>query len=371
MKIGQRTHVQGGRRGFTLRELITLIAIAVILLGMMAPALGEARRTSRMTMDLLDLMQHAILKENYVAANKGRMPNAPPGVTPQPAPDGKQNFGGPDRPTRFFAHPDNPHNGWAVPGGFRHDHTWKLHHIAFGEYLVDGQGLDMLDEVFVSSGAHQFIDVGENWRRLRSGEFDEDIFENFQPQSNVSGRNIFSSTAGSQAFALNPSYRYTATALYGDSEYEARNFWTGASPDGVGFPHNPQIPGWQGQNWTSFRTFVQQSDFAFPSRKVLFFSVHANHNRNVNPYTQQGADIPILLVDGSVRISRPWEEMPDPNSFEYIQAVSKGEPWAASQDFRWEANSLIPILGVPWAPYAWFAATLQGPAGYDFQNEAP
>ena len=63
----------GAKRGFTLIELLVVIAIIALLIGMLLPALSEARRVARTTICGNDLSQYSKALAMYASENKDAM----------------------------------------------------------------------------------------------------------------------------------------------------------------------------------------------------------------------------------------------------------------------------------------------------------
>jgi prepilin-type N-terminal cleavage/methylation domain-containing protein len=99
-----------GRRGFTLIELLVVISIIGVLVGILLPALGNARETSRRTKCLTNLKGMGVTFQLYMNDNQEILPLVRPLHDPDIEPNDPSlldvlaqytDAGYPDRGSRF------------------------------------------------------------------------------------------------------------------------------------------------------------------------------------------------------------------------------------------------------------------------------
>ncbi len=379
------------RTGFTLVELLVVISIIALLIGILLPALGEARRSARTVLDLANLSEHGKGAENYAAENKGRMPNAPPGNQTE---QGQGEYtGSPKRPARVYAVTYFPHNGFGfnssqgeetIIGPIEHGRTWNMYHIAFGDYIQDGaQGWDLLADIFTSPGQNSLLPVRSNFSTLRGQDLggDTEIPDDFRvPRTGEwQARQPIPAPLGGDSFvwAMAPSYRYTLAGMYGENQLAPGNFWNGSNRSALPGSGGAARVAWNGGSsdpWKNFAIFTQKADMQHPAAKVMFFDLYASNSRNAPFYNWPNADAPAVLMDGSARVTRPIDEMPNPTTQEYREDYEQNpqDHWGVREEITWTGAS---VNGVPVAfngpddqdaLWPWFVWVENGPKGRDF-----
>lgn len=391
--------------GFTLIELLVVISIIALLLGILLPTLGEAKRRARMALDVANLSMHGKAIGIYSAENRGRMPNIPEGR-------GTLETGGPrSMPKGWFANRNGDqasgpspsgnssaaHNGFAfLAGGLVYDDVWRFHNIAFGDYIVDGEGFDLLNDVFASPGS----DIGENYQIIKEGTDPDLTFPgaflglsngNAVMQGGGAGgipRDWFNDSSyggdddppnrvtppGNYMWMLQSSYRYTFSALYGSLSGSvivnagglAQNFFVPNEFTGQ--------DAWQTsvQSYSTWRAYIQQTEFLRPSGKVAFWQFDAVNSPRARDYFLPFAEVAVATVDGAARLVKPFEVMPEASQAADAYLRRSGWGTVARYSGTWNPTP-EDLLGISGnfgtksfaKPFAWFIHTTFGPRGVD------
>ncbi|MFG0256643.1 MAG: type II secretion system protein [Phycisphaerales bacterium JB043] len=385
------------KRGFTLVELLIVVSIIALLIGILLPALAEARRTARLVVDVANVNEHGKGAQSYAAENKDALPNgekfwhsAPDIGTARPKLWPHWVYCGPYSSAGANG-ASGPTNGIGLSQEIQFANTWKFYTPQFGNYIYDAEGVDLLfADIFTSPGsnqraAHKFYQRTSKEDPRGSQDFLMDT-QNFNVSQNAF-RNFNKPWFGElgqdgDAWALTGSYRYTVSALVGDSNvsygnFGGTNFFSGyksqtAGGAGVGAAPTPWAQA--GVNWGPWRTYVKTKSFAFPAEKVLFWDLDAA-NTPAGFYAWPGAKIAVNTIDGGTRQVEPYKIMPLSRE-DVLEAKGRfSESIATIEMYQRNWNSAGPDPKMAEGGYnsgapAWFAMTTDGPSGRDLGLEA-
>ena len=349
-RIGRRA------RGFTLIELLVVIAIIALLIGILLPALAEARRLARLSICQSDEAQHGKGQGSYAADFEDRTYAFTwrSGHTESTFADLRAQAAGGDNAAAAAQAVDifrrragradiAPIGGW-IP------------HVLYTHLVLQDYWASRLPEKVVVCPEDRYR---LDWQQDNGKLFDAGFWLPYQePQSAINKRWPYSS-----------SY-HVIPATYDTSQSRDINQTGGTTVQARlyqgGIAHNTYfIPG------TAWLGGTRLADAAFPAQKVQLYDEQARHFGETRYYGYSDAKAPLLFFDGSVRVYQTSEcnpgwnpNIPGANQDTFVNYT----PRVWESPVRGGPNQLPPPNGVESLP-TWYRWTRGGMKGVDVAGD--
>lgn len=306
------------KRAFTLIELLVVIAIIALLIGILLPALGEARKAARLALDLNNQRQLGVAANSYATDFQDRNPTfswridqpenpfGSPGSLLQAAADQAVSIinerGGRDL-TRI--------SGW-IP------------HVLYSHLVLQDYLASRLPEKLVVSPSDTHRLAWQNWREF-----------GYYTPSPVAAAGGGTVSNDEMRWPYSCSYD-TVVALYDRGQSTNIRATTGSAVTRRlkwGAHNSYFVPGDADLDAT------RASDVSFPSQKAFMHESVDRYKKVQRYYAYDDARLPILMFDASssVRISADSNDGWDPNAptlassginwFDYARALYARNQW--------------------------------------------
>ncbi len=323
------------RRGFTLVELLVVVSVIALLISILLPAVGQTRRQARILLCTSNIKQHGMGMQNFASANDDELPNAPKSPGSQFAVV-QQNMGITGKTALRFAMPGFDTNGfqWGTRGvatltgvatipqlnplSMNEGASMQgMYWIVLSEFMVDGQGLGAMQDIFISPG-----DPGTkaDWKLLRD----------YVKRTGGSGGNgrfpqLNNVTSKTGQFITQGSYKYVPTAVIDPAifkqsprngepiDLERWNEYVSKTREGVSskWDYGGNFNNAGGLEEAQFYQVVKRNRSAaidYPSDKVMFWLRTAVHDPRYGLWNETGATCPLASADGSARAITPFRD---------------------------------------------------------------
>ncbi len=303
---------RGVSPAFTLIELLVVVSIIALLIGILLPAVGETRRQARISLCTSNMKQHGQGVANFSAQNNDFLPH-PPLSNAKDAQEAV-TYGPKGTIALKFATQAKPLNGFAFQGAgvtafdspnhpsvtdksetWANVQTWNGYFIFLSEYMVDGEGVQALSEVFISPSDAKAkttdFPAVRKYMRDNSGQW----WDLSQTES-----------IGELATARVGSYRYVPAAFTSSRLYTSDIRGNALTSDyDLTSGQAPVMTPSQKQKYVQRNA---SSSVDSPSNKVLFWMWNASHNPGKTYWCEDGAVSPVALADGSARGTSPAKD---------------------------------------------------------------
>lgn len=317
-----RTHRRG--QGFTLVELLVVITIITLLISILLPAVGTARRQARVSRCVANMKQHAQGIANYASQNKDTILNSPISNASNNAE--LIAIGAKGQVAFRFGNQYIPTANWvvspalnsfytsvglassaAVLADLNSPQTWSgsnsgtgngadittAYMLPMAEYMVEGEGTAILQDVFACPSDKRLF---EDWKKLKDG---------IRTGSQGTAAGVYPRPGNSWIGGLKcSSYRFTLTSIYNPAAF--------SYIDDDAACQTLMVPGFSPTNPSQAIKYVRHNPMAevrHPTKKVAFFLWDALHNPEVGKaWFESGSIIPVAMYDGSARQTIPYRD---------------------------------------------------------------
>jgi prepilin-type N-terminal cleavage/methylation domain-containing protein len=344
---------QPGKRGFTLIELLVVIAIIALLIGILLPALAEARRLARLSICQSDESQHGKGQGSYAADFEDRTYSFTwrRGHTESTFSDLRaQAVAGPDTAAAAAQAIDILRRR-AGRSDIAPIASWIPHVLYTHLVLQDYWASRLPEKVVVCPEDRPRLD----WQEDNGKLFDAGFWLPYQPApSAINKRWPYSSSyhVVPATYDVNQSRDINQTS---GATVQARLYQGGLDSSQYLIPGNANLGG------------TRLADVAFPGQKVQLYDEQARHFGQERYYAYTDAKAPLLFFDGSVRVIQTREANPgwNPNSpGQNIDTHVVYQPDVWESPVRGGPNPLPPPNGSEVLP-AWYRWTRGGLKGVD------
>jgi prepilin-type N-terminal cleavage/methylation domain-containing protein len=344
--------------GFTLIELLVVIAIIALLIGILLPALAEARRLARLSICQSDEAQHGKGQGSYAADFEDRTYSFTwrRGHTESTFADLRaQAMGGPDT-AAAAAQAVDIFRRRAGRTDIAPIALW-IPHVLYTHLVLQDYWASRLPEKVVVCPEDRFR---LDWQQDNGKLFDSGFWLPFQPaQSAINKRWPYSSSYHTvpATYDVNQSRDVNMTSGLTVSN---RLYQGGNDSGQYTIPGNANLGG------------TRLADVAFPGQKVQLYDEQARHFGEWRWYGYTDAKAPLLFFDGSVRVIQTSETNSgwNPNApAQNVDTHVRYQPDLWESPVRGGSSPLPPPNGFENLP-TWYRWTRGGLKGVDVGGNA-